>query len=247
MNLKQTWANFKGEHTYDIEGSVQYGPLYCMKTPIGEITVTPITRGQWEEVLPSKSEWERTWMNEAFEHALPATNVTLHDIAKFISRFENRYGVRFRLPTSGEHYTMAMTDFLRAGGRRILADPNALGTFAWQPFMQPVAMGTRTDWGLYDTFGCVWQWCGDETEDVSVVQVGGTIYRYPQRPIFGGSWKYRAKDVLPSILGGRNGYKFNAHAEVSGNDVGFRLIRVSQNDTGNDGGSASGSVDERRD
>ena len=245
MNLRQIWANFKGEHTYDIDGAVQYGPLYCMKTPIGEITVTPVTRGQWEQILPSKKEWERTWVNEAFEHALPATHVNLHDIGKFISRIEGTYGVSFRLPTSGEYYTMGMTDFLKAGGKRIPADLNTLGTFAWQPFMQPVGMGDRTEWGLYDTFGCVWQWCGDETQEVSVVQPSGSIYRYAQRPIFGGSWRYRAKDVLPSILGGGDGYKFAAHAEVSGHDVGFRLIRVSQNDTGDNNNSAYGEADKR--
>lgn len=242
MNFKRTWETFKGEHTMDWEGAVWYGDFGCMKTEIGDVTVTPIMRWQWANFMPEPREWKRTWINERFEHVLPATNVGLDDIATFIGRVRNRTGVEFRLPTSDEYYQMGVVDYLRVNGRSF-QNLDEMGTFAWQPFMQPVGMSRRSDWGLYDTWGCVWQWCADGPENLTVTQPSGTEYTYPQRYIFGGSWRYRAKDILPGIFGGRDGYKFNAHAEVSGHDVGFRLIRVVKNESGNGG---TGSVDERK-
>jgi len=208
------------------------GPLIFRNTPLGWVTITPITRAQWREYEPTPVEWQKTWVNAAWEHNLPATDITLKQIDDFISNINlglmgsdalpDSVGVA-RLPRFDEAVTMAVA--------QNFSNLNDYGTFAWQPWMQPVGFSAPNAWGLWDTVGCVWQWCADGPEEQEVVQPFGTIYTYRRRYASGASWKYKAKDSLPEVLGGQGYFGYAAHEEVRGRDIGFRLIVPKAADT----------------
>jgi len=238
LNLSQMWRSIRGRHTLDLSHAVYYADIPFARTPIGDVTITPITRDQWRNVawlsppleqrspaLPIPSEWTANVVNDAFEPLLPATHVNLTQIQAFIDILNAETGLTFRLPTRQEAFQMAVADFEEDPFLLIPRDLDQLGTFAWQPFQPPVGTSRLSTWGLYDTIGCIWQWCNDGPADESVIQPSGTIYTYPRRWITGGSWRDRARDVVPNALGGQGSFSFAAHAAVSGRDVGFRLIR----------------------
>ena len=213
---------------------VSVGPLLFRDTPLGWVTITPITRAQWREYEPAPVEWTKTWVNAAWEHNLPATDITLKQIDDFISNINlglmgsdalpGSVGVA-RLPMFDEAVTMAVAV------AQNFSNLNDYGTFSWQPWMQPVGFSAPNAWGLWDTVGCVWQWCADGPEEQDVVQPFGTIYTYRRRYASGASWKYKAKDSLPEVLGGQGYFGYAAHEEVRGRDIGFRLIVPKAADT----------------
>lgn len=208
---------------------LQVGRIAFRETPIGWVTITPITRAEWRAYEPAPTEWKRTWVNEAWEDNLPATDLTLKQIDEFIDNINfslpgTGLPGECRLPTLGEALTMALAV------EDVSLPLNAYGTFSWQPWMQPVGFSDPNEWGLWDTVGCVWQWCADGPEGMDVVQPTGTVYTYKRRFASGGSWKYRAKECLPEAFGGQGYFAIAAHHEVSGRDVGFRLIVPKEND-----------------
>ena len=202
---------------------VQIGPIAFRETPIGWISATPITRAQWRAYEPAPSEWKRTWVNEAWEDNLPATDLTLKQIDEFVDNIN--FGLpgtglpgECRLPTLGEALTMAVAVV------DVSLPLNAYGTFSWQPWMQPVAFNEPNAWGLWDTVGCVWQWCSDGPDEQDVMQPSGTIYTYKRRFASGGSWQYRAKECLPEAFGGQGYFAIAMDERIQGRDLGFRLI-----------------------
>ena len=199
------------------------GSIPFRETPIGWVLITPITRAQWRAYEPAPVEWKRTWVNAAWEDDLPATDITLTQIAEFIDNVN--FGIpgtglpgECRLPTLGEALTMA----LAVEDTSLPLD--SYGTFSWQPWMQPVGFSAPNAWGLWDTVGCIWQWCDDGPEEQDVVQPTGTIYTYKRRFASGGSWKYRAQECLPEAFGGRGYFAIAMDERIQGRDLGFRLI-----------------------
>ena len=208
---------------------LQVGRIAFRKTPIGWVSLTPITRAEWRAYEPAPPEWKRTWVNAAWEDNLPATDLTLKQIEAFIDNVN--FGIpgtglpgECRLPTLGEALTMALAV------EDTSLPLNSYGTFSWQPWIQPVGFSEPNAWGLWDTVGCVWQWCDDGPEEQDVPQPFGTVYTYKRRFAAGGSWQYRAKECLPEAFGGQGYFAIAAHHEIAGRDVGFRLIVPKEND-----------------
>ena len=202
---------------------LQVGRIAFRETPIGWVTITPITRAEWRAYEPAPTEWKRTWVNEAWEDNLPATDLTLKQIDEFIDNINfslpgTGLPGECRLPTLGEALTMALAV------EDISLPVNDYGTFSWQPWMQPVGFSMANAWGLWDTVGCVWQWCADGPEGMDVVQPTGTVYTYKRRFASGGSWKYSARECLPEAFGGRGYFAIAMDERIQGRDLGFRLI-----------------------
>ena len=202
---------------------LQVGRIAFRETPIGWVTITPITRAEWRAYEPAPTEWKRTWVNESWEDNLPATDLTLKQIEAFIDNINfslpgTGLPGECRLPTLGEALTMALAV------EDVSLPVNDYGTFSWQPWMQPVGFSMANAWGLWDTLGCVWQWCADGPEGMDVVQPTGTVYTYKRRFASGGSWKYSAKECLPEAFGGRGYFAIAMDERIQGRDLGFRLI-----------------------
>ena len=202
---------------------LQVGRIAFRETPIGWVTITPITRAEWRAYEPAPTEWKRTWVNESWEDNLPATDLTLKQIDEFIDNINfslpgTGLPGECRLPTLGEALTMALAV------EDISLPINDYGTFSWQPWMQPVGFSMANAWGLWDTVGCVWQWCADGPEGMDVVQPTGTVYTYKRRFASGGSWKYSARECLPEAFGGRGYFAIAMDERIQGRDLGFRLI-----------------------
>jgi len=200
------------------------GPIVFRLTPIGWVSLTPITRDQWRTYAAEPRQWTKTWVNRAFEGELPANYVSLDMVDEYISDLNFTFASlldnvgTIRLPTYEEAYGLAVADGVRP---ERLQD---LGTFAWQPWMQPVGMSRPNAYGLFDTLGCIWQWCSDGPPLEPVEQPGGAVYLYERRYCTGGSWQYKAEDIVPIGLGGTGRFVYAAAANVYGRDVGFRMI-----------------------
>lgn len=228
--LKRTLKAITGDRPSDLRVSTGYvdhyyiGPFDFVQTPIGYVTKTPVTRDQWRTYAAEPKQWTKNWVNRAFEGELPANYVSLDMIDEFISDLNFTYPAalenlgQIRLPTYEEAYGLAVADGVRP---ERLQD---LGTFAWQPWMQPVAMSKPNAYGLFDMLGCIWQWCSDGPPLEPVEQPGGAVYLYERRYLTGGSWQYKAEDIVPIGLGGTGQFVFAGAVTAYGRDVGFRLI-----------------------
>lgn len=228
--LKRTLKAITGDRPSDLRVNTGYvdhyylGPFDFIQTPIGYVTMTPVTRDQWRTYAAAPEQWTKTWVNRAFEGELPANYVSLDMIDEFISDLNFRFPSQLdhlgaiRLPTYEEAYGLAVADGVRP------ARLQDLGTFAWQPWMQPVGMSKPNAYGLFDMLGCIWQWCSDGPPLEPVEQPGGAVYTYERRYVTGGSWQYKAEDIVPIGLGGTGQFFFAADSRVYGRDVGFRLI-----------------------
>jgi len=228
--FKRSLKALAGDRPSDLSVQTGYvdhyylGPFDFVQTPIGYVTKTPVTRDQWRTYAAEPKQWKKTWVNRAFEGELPANYVSLDMVDEFLSDLNFRFSSvldevgTIRLPTYEEAYGLAVADGVRP---ERLQD---LGTFAWQPWMQPVGMSKPNAYGLFDMLGCIWQWCSDGPPLEPVEQPGGAVYTYERRYVTGGSWQYKAEDIVPSGLGGTGRFGYAAAVTAYGRDVGFRLI-----------------------
>jgi formylglycine-generating enzyme required for sulfatase activity len=114
---------------------------------------------------------------------IPVVGLSWWEAATFCWRLGQRWGLSARLPTEYEWEYAA-----RAGARTVYSwgdDPKAGLAFAWTKrnsnmTVQPVGRLAPNAWGLYDTAGNVWEWCGDAFDGQ---RAGGPL----QRSIRGGA------------------------------------------------------------
>lgn len=124
----------------------------------------------------------------------------------------------YRLPTESEWEYVA-----RAASSE--ARYGELDDIAWyasnSPFStQPVGQKEPNAWGFFDMLGNVWEWCWDGYDEYPDGPVENPIGADEaiRRVFRGGSW---AEDESFLRVGNRN----RADPEVSGNRVGFRVVR----------------------
>jgi len=133
---------------------------------------TEVTRGQWENVMPTKP-----WRNarNVPDDKLPAVNVIWDDATEFCRTLTERErgarrllaGEEYRLPTEAEWEYAC-----RAGTNTAFSFGNApadLDKFAWfvgnARSVRPVGDMKENPWGLRDMHGNVWEWCSDWFDD----------------------------------------------------------------------------------
>lgn len=155
------------------------------------IGVSEVTNAQWKRVMgvaPSK------WRHDD----QPVEQVSWEKAVKFCKRLsmlsgEQAAGRVYRLPTEAEweYVCRAGTTTRRSFGE----DRSLLGDYAWcednsSGMTQQVRQKKPNQWGLYDMYGNVWEWCSDWYGDF-----GAGAVTDPQGPLSGslrvcrgGSW-----------------------------------------------------------
>lgn len=150
-------------------GSSAQDPLaYPSETPCHRVTIprsfwiseTLITQAQWLAVM-GKFKRPPEHDNPHF----PMEKVTWTEAVKFCQVLSQTLGLVFRLPTEAEWEYAC-----RAGtmSRYFFGDdPKRLEEYGWywgnaRGVIQPVKTRKANPWGLYDLYGSVWEWCGDQ-------------------------------------------------------------------------------------
>ena len=204
------------------------GGEFRMGSPERQVDVTldpfemmdaQVTQEMWEGVMGEKP-------SEFVGTNRPVEMVSHNDIQKFLARLNVQLGLkgdkRYRLPTEAQWEYAA-----RAGTTTAYFfgdDPNLLGEYAVfdTDSTAPVRSKLPNQWGLYDMSGNVWEW----TEDWYHEKLPGgsnpmQTKRSDFRVIRGGSWDYYAQYLRSAD----RSYDF---PDGRGNNVGFRLVRQSQ-------------------
>lgn len=141
---------------------------------------TPVTEGQWQEVMGKSSDDEGDYRRDC-----PKSNVNWEKALNFIQTLNTLTGRMFRLPTEVEWEYAA----------RGLSDGELYGwidDIAWcgegeipNAWPHPVARKKPNALGLFDMIGNVWEWCTDiiigeenpegATQDINHVIRGGAV------------------------------------------------------------------------
>jgi sulfatase modifying factor 1 len=173
-----------------------------------------VTQADWLEVMGSNP----SNFKDCAE--CPVEQVSWNDIQNFITKANQKYGRRFRLPTEAEW------EFAARGGKKRhqyeYAGSNTIGDVAWyddNAGSKTHEVGTKAanELGLYDMSGNVWEWCQDNwgpypgCSDPKETDAARRVLR-------GGSWYYN--DDICRVA---NRYWVNASGRSS--YIGFRLAQ----------------------
>ena len=188
-----------------------------------------VTQGQWLDVMGNNPSWFKSCGKDC-----PVENVSWHEVHIFIARLNAiDHEWRYRLPTEAEwEYAatggsgMVLTDVLQSASD---VRESVLREVAWwrenSSKTQPVGQLAPNEWGLYDTFGNVWEWTADRygrypgklaTDPIGPSKGSERVYR-------GCSWDSDESDCA----------HFNRSAEDPNyryHNVGLRLLRVKLDD-----------------
>ena len=205
-----------------------------------------VTQEQWESVMNTRPWLDKTrsqlddiifgGMSVISSPDYPVVYVSWQDVQGFINRLNQQTGSElYRLPTEAEWEYAA-----RAGTKTRWSfgeNEILLGDFAWfedntwnigSKHAQPVGLKKPNQWGLYDMYGNVWEWCQDKygyyDQGKEVDPQGATAgQHYVMR---GGSFSYSAQYTSSAHRGSEQqllsyGFRSSYHG-----GLGFRLLRV---------------------
>jgi formylglycine-generating enzyme required for sulfatase activity len=178
----------------------------------------PVTQAQWQAVMgnnPSEFKGENN----------PVESVSRKDIVRFCEILSDRTGKAFRLPSEAEWEYAA-----RAGTTTRYSfgdDEGLLEQYAWykknsQHQTHPVGEKKPNDWGLYDMYGNVWEWCEDAWHN-----------DYQQdAPVDGHAWDngsqglgvVRGGSYFDSNDGCRSARRISSDPNSSHSNIGFRVV-----------------------
>ena len=200
-------------------------PHEVILTKAFAIQATPVTRGQWQDVMGNNP--------ACFQHGgddCPVEGVSWNDCQAFILRLNAQEKGRYRLPTEAEwEYACragTITAFANGGisERFCRLDPclDAMGWYCGNSGRQthPVARKLANAWGVFDMHGNVCEWCQDwygvyaagPQTDPSGPDSG------PGRVVRGGSWFSNSQNC-------RSASRFYRPPNARADFVGFRLVR----------------------
>ncbi len=127
---------------------------------------TEVTQAQWQTIMGVQP--------SAFggDSRLPVEQVSWHDAVAFCQQLNQRYsnlvpaGYHFNLPTEAQWEYACRADTITRFYFGKDSDSHNLGQYAWYETnsdnrTQIVAGKLPNDWGLYDMYGNVWEWCRD--------------------------------------------------------------------------------------
>lgn len=174
-----------------------------------------VTQGLWEAVIGNSPSINKGENN-------PVENVSWNDCQMFISRLNEKTGLRFRLPTEAEWEYAARggiksKHFRFSGGNNIndvaWCDDNSGST------PHPVGTKLANELGIYDMSGNVWEWCEDlygQYELGHCKNPSGPMHG-TEHIFRGGSWDYYARFCRVS-------FRRCAKPDFHFCNLGFRII-----------------------
>ena len=176
-----------------------------------------VTQKQWRDIMGSSPSYFKG-------DNLPVEQVSWNDVQDFIKKFnEKEGGNKYRLPSEAEwEYTAraGTTTRYSFGG-----DESMLGDYAWYSSnsggkTHDVGQKKPNPWGLYDMHGNVWEWVQDNWHgDYNRAPTDGSSVEGGDVRVFrGGGWDTGARGCRSAIRG---------VILPGGNDIGFRLLRIS--------------------
>lgn len=143
-------------------------PIHGVRLQAFFIGRSPITQGQWKEVMGTSSPTPvgfRSPFNtqDSTGSAFPVV-VELDNARKFCKQLSERTGRKYRLPSEAE-----WEHAVRAGSTSSYFygdDMGSLNQYAWYEYnsknsVRPVEKLLPNPWGLYDVYGNVQEWCED--------------------------------------------------------------------------------------
>jgi formylglycine-generating enzyme required for sulfatase activity len=122
------------------------------------LQTTPVTQRQWQALVGQNP-------SDFKGPDLPVENISWLDIQmRFLPAINALNEGVYRLPTEAEWEYAARAGSMKSYYDR--HDPSSLDNFAWYNNnsnfkTHPVAQKQPNNWGLYDMYGNVWEWCKD--------------------------------------------------------------------------------------
>jgi formylglycine-generating enzyme required for sulfatase activity len=206
--------------------------------------------GGWNDKAGSLERPKRgySWRNPGFDQAddHPVVNVSWNDAVKFCEWLSKKEGKRYELPTETEweYACRAGTttrfwtgdDLASLKGAANLADPSlqakrppdykGLPNTPWDDgfaFTAPVGSFKANPWGLYDTYGNVWQWTADAAD---VKQLNRLLELMTvDAPEEGQVYCLKGVSFDDSIVNCETATRSYAAADFAYATVGFRVVR----------------------
>ena len=163
------------------------------------IGATEVTQAQWKAVMG-----ENTSVFKGDD--LPVENVSWEECQTFLKKLSEKEGKTYRLPTEAQWEYACRAG---SGKRYSFGDDAAeLGDHAWYDTnsdtqTHPVGLKKPSDWGLYDMYGNVSEWCQDTYaayEDKEQTDPSGPE-KPGQRVVRGGAW-YNLSNLCRSAVRG---------------------------------------------
>jgi serine/threonine protein kinase/formylglycine-generating enzyme required for sulfatase activity len=187
------------------------------------VTITkPFYLGKYEV---TQQEWERVMVNTPSHFKglkNPVESVSWEDCQIFLKRLGEKCGAvegSYRLPSEAQWEYAC-----RAGssGKWFFGESEAeLVDYGWykensEEKTHPVGLKKANDWGLYDVYGNVWQWCADWYDKDYYKRSPGIDPAGPlsgsRRVLRGGSWNHPAGSCRSANRDNREpGYRISSH------------------------------------
>ena len=163
---------------------------------------------------------------------LPVENISWYEAEEFCARLSKATGKVYRLPTEAEweYACRSGTTTTFFTGERLLstvanikndlADSSTTKRPDLKGTVRVGSLSVANHFGLYDTYGNVWEWCADAYHDSYVnAPRDGSVWRGSDeyRILRGGSWI-----SFPVYCRSANRFKFSPNTRD--NDIGFRVV-----------------------
>ncbi len=202
---------------------------FCGEIPRHDVNLSPFHIAQKPITNELFSLFHERWLDvPARDRQKPATKMTWFDATVFAM------WMGCRLPTEAE-WEFACGG--RSKGEWCCEDERMLSRYAWYSENSKGTthtVGTReaNSFGLYDLHGNVWEWCQDNydqdyyssslvVDPANVSPVPDSMTAYPFDKVCRGGSVHALSEMC------RTRYRFHESADFLAEDLGFRLVRIS--------------------
>lgn len=169
-------------------------PVHAVTLSNYRIAKFTVTRKQWRAIMRDWLQWNG---NYGTGDDLPATNLDMDDVQRFLETVNRLATLNLRLPTEAE-WEYAARGGKKSHGTSYSGSDNA-DAVAWHQgngcnVLHPVGSLQPNELGLYDMSGNVWEWCSDWYGTYSAdAQTNPQGPNYGDRRVVrGGSFSYEA-------------------------------------------------------